>query len=185
MSAAIDRFRLDGRLVLVTGASSGLGTHFAQLLAGAGARVALAARRTDKLQSVVEAITQAGGAARAYSLDVTSAASVRECMDALAAWGVPDVVVNNAGVTVTRPLLEHTEEDFDHVLDTNLKGCWLVATEAARRMVAAGKGGSIVNVASSWPSVWRVAWRPTRSPRLGWCRPPRPWRWSWRATASA
>ena len=77
MSAAIDRFLLDGRLVLVTGASSGLGTHFAQLLAGAGARVALAARRTDKLQSVVDAITQAGGQARAYSLDVTSAASVR------------------------------------------------------------------------------------------------------------
>ena len=148
MSAAIDRFLLDGRLVLVTGASSGLGTHFAQLLAGAGARVALAARRTDKLQSVVDAITQAGGQARAYSLDVTSAASVRECLDAIAAWGVPDVVVNNAGVTVTRPLLEQTEEDFDHVLDTNLKGCWLVATEAARRMVAAGQGGAIVNVAS-------------------------------------
>lgn len=148
MSAAIDRFRLDGRLVLVTGASSGLGTHFAQLLAGAGARVAVAARRADKLQSVVEAITQGGGQARALALDVTDAASVRACFDTLADWGVPDVVVNNAGVTVTRPLLEQTEEDFDHVLDTNLKGCWLVATEAARRMVAAGKGGSIVNVAS-------------------------------------
>lgn len=148
MSKAIDRFRLDGRVVLVTGASSGLGTHFAQLLAEAGARVAVAARRTDKLQSVVDAIVQAGGQARALSLDVSDAASVRACFDALASWGAPDVVVNNAGVTVTRPLLEQTEEDFDHVLDTNLKGCWLVATEAARRMVAAGQGGSIVNVAS-------------------------------------
>lgn len=148
MSAAIDRFRLDGRLALVTGASSGLGTHFAHLLAGAGARVAVAARRADKLHSVVDAIAQAGGQARAVALDVTDAASVRACFDALADWGVSDIVVNNAGVTVTRPLLEQTEDDFAHVMDTNLKGCWLVATEAARRMVAAGQGGSIVNVAS-------------------------------------
>lgn len=148
MSAALDRFRLDGCLALVTGASSGLGTHFARLLAQAGARVAVAARRADKLQSVVDAIAQAGGQARALSLDVTDAASVRACFDALSDWGAPDIVVNNAGVTVTRPLLDQTEEDFDHVLDTNLKGCWLVATEAARRMVAAGRGGSIVNVAS-------------------------------------
>lgn len=148
MSAVLDRFRLDGRLALVTGASSGLGTHFARLLAQAGARVAVAARRADKLQSVVDAIAQAGGQARALSLDVTDAASVRACFDALSDWGAPDIVVNNAGVTVTRPLLDQTEEDFDHVLDTNLKGCWLVATEAARRMVAAGRGGSIVNVAS-------------------------------------
>lgn len=148
MSGAIDRFRLDGRVVLVTGASSGLGTHFARLLADAGARVAVAARRTDKLQNVVDTIVQAGGQARALALDVTDAASVHACFDALASWGAPDVVVNNAGVTVTHPLLEQTPEDFDHVLDTNLKGCWLVATEAARRMVAAGQGGSIVNVAS-------------------------------------
>ena len=109
-AAALNQFRLDGRVVLVTGASSGLGTHFAQLLASVGARVAVAARRADKLQAVVDGITAAGGQAR--------------------------------------PLLEQTEEDFDQVLDTNLKGCWLVATEAARRMVAAGQGGSIVNVAS-------------------------------------
>lgn len=149
MSAdALSRFRLDGRVVLVTGASSGLGTHFAQLLASVGARVAVAARRADKLQAVVDGVAAAGGQARALSLDVSDAASVRACFDELASWGTPDVVINNAGVTVTRPLLEQTEEDFDQVLDTNLKGCWLVATEAARRMVAAGKGGSIVNVAS-------------------------------------
>ena len=149
MSAdALRRFRLDGRVVLVTGASSGLGTHFAQLLASVGARVAVAARRADKLQAVVDGVAAAGGQARALSLDVSDAASVRACFDELASWGTPDVVINNAGVTVTRPLLEQTEEDFDQVLDTNLKGCWLVATEAARRMVAAGQGGSIVNVAS-------------------------------------
>lgn len=147
-AAAPDQFRLDGRVVLVTGASSGLGTHFAQLLASVGARVAVAARRADKLQAVVDGITAAGGQARALSLDVSNATSVRACFDELASWGAPDVVINNAGVTVTRPLLEQTEADFDQVLDTNLKGCWLVATEAARRMVAAGQGGSIVNVAS-------------------------------------
>ncbi len=144
----ISRFGLRGKLALVTGASSGLGTHFAQVLAAAGARVAVAARRADKLQGVVDAIAAQGGEARAFALDVTDNASVRACFDALGAWGLPDVVVNNAGVTVTRPLLEQTEDDFDHVLDTNLKGCWLVATEAARRMAASGQGGSIVNVAS-------------------------------------
>lgn len=145
---AAERFSLGGKLVLVTGASSGLGMHFAKLLAGAGARVAVAARRTDKLQSLVEEITRAGGAARAYALDVGQAQSVRDCLDAIGAWGVPDVIVNNAGVTVTRALLEQTEEDFDQVIGTNLKGNWLVATEGARRMVAANKGGAIVNVAS-------------------------------------
>lgn len=148
MSDALTPFRLDGRVVLVTGASSGLGQHFARLLASVGARVAVAARRADKLQGVVDDIAAAGGEARAFTLDVTDAASVRACLDAVGAWGVPDVVINNAGITVTRPLLEQSEEDFDQVLDTNLKGCWLVATEAARRMVAAGKGGAIVNVAS-------------------------------------
>lgn len=144
----LDRFRLDGRIVLVTGASSGLGAHFAALLAQAGASVALAARRTDKLQPFVDGIARTGGRARALAMDVTDAASVARGLDELASWGSPDVVVNNAGVTVTKPLLEQTEADYDAVIDTNLKGCWLVATEAARRMVAAGRGGCIVNVAS-------------------------------------
>lgn len=148
MSEALNRFRLDGRIVLVTGASSGLGTHFAHLLARVGARVAVAARRADKLQALVDSIATTGGEARAISLDVTDSVSVRNCFDELSSWGAPDVVVNNAGITVTRPLLEQTEEDFDSVIETNLKGCWLVATEAARRMVAAGRGGSIVNIAS-------------------------------------
>lgn len=145
---ALDRFRLDGRIALVTGASSGLGEHFAALLADAGARVALAARRVDKLRPLAERIAAAGGQTRVLALDVTDAASVRACLDGLASWGAPDILVNNAGVTITRPLLEQTEEDFDQVMDTNLKGNWLVATETARRMVAAGRGGSIVNVAS-------------------------------------
>jgi NAD(P)-dependent dehydrogenase (short-subunit alcohol dehydrogenase family) len=148
MNNTLDRFRLDGRLALVTGASSGLGNHFAHLLASVGARVAVAARRADKLQALVDSITVAGGEARAFCIDVTDSSSVRNCFDELAEWGTPDVIVNNAGITVTRPLLEQTEEDFDSVIDTNLKGCWFVATEAARRMVAAGRGGSIINIGS-------------------------------------
>jgi NAD(P)-dependent dehydrogenase (short-subunit alcohol dehydrogenase family) len=147
-SNSLDRFRLDGQLALVTGASSGLGAHFARLLASCGARVALAARRTDKLQSLVAEIGESGGTARALALDVADAASVARCFDELCEWAIPDVVVNNAGVSVTKPLLQQTEADWDAVVDTNLKGCWLVATEAARRMVDAGRGGCIVNVAS-------------------------------------
>ena len=146
--ALLQKFRLDGQLALVTGASSGLGQHFAQVLAQAGARVALAARRVDKLQSLVEDIQRSGGDAVAVALDVSDATSVRACFDALDAYGVPGIVVNNAGTTVTKSALQQTEDDYDQVLDTNLKGTWLVATEAARRMVAAGQGGSIVNVAS-------------------------------------
>lgn len=142
------RFRLDGKLALVTGASSGLGSHFAEVLAAAGARVALTARRVDKLDSLVSKISSNGGHARAFPLDVTDGSSIRSCFDALADWGVADVVINNAGVTCTGGLLDQTEEDYDSVLDTNLKGCWAVATEAARRLVAAGQGGSIVNIAS-------------------------------------
>ncbi|MCX8004077.1 MAG: SDR family NAD(P)-dependent oxidoreductase [Burkholderiaceae bacterium] len=144
----LDIFRLDGKLALVTGASSGLGVHFAEVLAGAGARVVVAARHSDKLQATVERIGAAGGQARAVALDVADAASVGRGFDAFADWGCVDVLINNAGVTVTKPLLQQTEQDWDSVIDTNLKGCWLVATEAARRMVAAGRGGCIVNVAS-------------------------------------
>lgn len=147
-SGVMHKFSLQGKLVLVTGASSGLGTHFAKMLAANGARVAVAARRADKLQSVVQDIARCGAEACAFSLDVGSAQSVRDCFDAVSAWAVPDVVINNAGVTVTRALLDQTEEDFDQVMGTNLKGSWLVATEGARRMVAAKKGGAIVNVAS-------------------------------------
>jgi NAD(P)-dependent dehydrogenase (short-subunit alcohol dehydrogenase family) len=141
-------FSLEGKIALVTGASGGLGAHFAVVLARAGARIAVAARRIDMLEPLVAKIQASGGQARPLVLDVTSATSVSRCFDELASWGAADVLVNNAGVTVTKPLLQQTEEDFDRVVDTNLKGSWLVATEAARRMIAANRGGSIVNVAS-------------------------------------
>jgi NAD(P)-dependent dehydrogenase (short-subunit alcohol dehydrogenase family) len=144
-----DRFRLDGRLVLVTGASSGLGWHFAEVLAAAGAELIVAARRSDRLKALVDAIAGAGGKASAVTLDVTDGMSVRVAFDQMAQCvGVPDVIVNNAGISIVKPLLDQTESDWDEVIDTNLKGVWLVATEAARRMVTAAKGGSIINIAS-------------------------------------
>jgi len=146
---ALPNFRLDGRTALVTGASSGLGRHFARTLAAAGAAVAVAARRADKLETLVAEITAEGGQARAVALDVTDVTSVRAAFDAIAAWrGAPGVIVNNAGVAVSRPLLEQSESDWDGVLDTNLKGAWRVAQEGARRLVAAGQGGAVVNIAS-------------------------------------
>jgi NAD(P)-dependent dehydrogenase (short-subunit alcohol dehydrogenase family) len=150
MSAPVGTmFRLDGRIVLVTGASSGLGRHFALLLARAGATVAVAARRADKLGELAAEIGPLGAKALAVSMDVTSSASIARAFDEVCTkLGCPDVVVNNAGVTITKPLLAQTEQDWDDVMNTNLKGGWLVAQEAARRMIAAGKGGSLINVAS-------------------------------------
>ncbi|MDP4301417.1 SDR family NAD(P)-dependent oxidoreductase [Leptothrix discophora] len=145
----VDRLSLAGRVALVTGASSGLGRHFAGVLSQAGATVVLAARRLDRLDEAVAQIRDRGQAAQAVALDVTDAASVKAAFDTLAERGLcADVLVNNAGVAVSRPLLAQTEADWDGVVDTNLKGAWLVAQEAARRLVAAGKPGSIVNVAS-------------------------------------
>ncbi|MDH4653864.1 SDR family NAD(P)-dependent oxidoreductase [Pseudomonas sp. BN606] len=142
-------FDLRGRRALVTGASSGLGRHFARVLAAAGARVAVAARRVERLDELVSDIRFNDHEARAYSLDVTARASVVECLDAIQAdFGGLDIVVNNAGVSDTKRVLDYRDEDWDAVLDTNLKGAWMVAQEAARRMVEAGQGGSLINVTS-------------------------------------
>jgi NAD(P)-dependent dehydrogenase (short-subunit alcohol dehydrogenase family) len=142
-------FDLAGQRVLVTGASSGLGEHFATLLASCGAHVIVAARRAERLRDLTQRLRDGHGVqAEAVALDVCSADSVRAAFDQIAHWGGLDVVINNAGVSVGKPALEQTESDWDQVLDTNLKGAWLVCTEAARRWVDAGRGGSIVNVAS-------------------------------------
>jgi NAD(P)-dependent dehydrogenase (short-subunit alcohol dehydrogenase family) len=144
-----DLFRLDGRHALVTGASSGLGRHFAAVLADAGAQVTVAARREAQLAETVEALAATGAHARAVRLDVTDANSVAQAFaDAEARFGPVGVVINNAGVTVTRSAIEMTEADWTSVIDTNLKGSWMVAQHAARRMIHHGTRGSIVDIAS-------------------------------------
>ena len=144
-----DIFDLTGQVALVTGASSGLGRRFAQALSERGAAVALAARRVDRLKQLEADIAQAGGKAVAVAMDVNDAQSVKTALDqAEQALGSITVLVNNAGVTVGKKVIDHTEEDWDYVLDTNLKAPFMIATEVARRMIAAGTGGSIINIAS-------------------------------------
>ena len=146
MSYAIS---LQGRGALVTGASSGLGRAFAGMLARAGAAVALAARRRDSLEHVRHEIEQTGGKAVAVDMDVTNARSVAEGIrEATKQLGRLDVLVNNAGVTLTKPFLELDEAEWDRQLDTNLKGSFLVAQAAARVMREQDTGGAIVNIAS-------------------------------------
>jgi NAD(P)-dependent dehydrogenase (short-subunit alcohol dehydrogenase family) len=145
MALGID---LRDRVGLVTGASSGLGRHFGLVLARAGAKVFVAARRADALQGVCEEIARAGGQARAVPLDVTNRVSVENAIEATTSEGGLDILINNAGVTVTKSVLEVSEDEWDHVIDTNLKGSFLVAQAAARAMKAHGRGGAIVNIAS-------------------------------------
>ena len=142
-------FDLAGQRVLVTGASGGLGEHFATLFASCGAHVVVAARRAERLQALTDRLRAGHGVeTKAVSLDVCNVGSMRAAFDQITGWGGVDIVINNAGVSVGKPALEQSESDWDQVLDTNLKGAWLVCTEAARRWVADGRGGSIVNVAS-------------------------------------
>ncbi len=142
-------FALAGKVALVTGASSGLGEHFAHVLARAGAAVVLAARRMDPLARLAAAIEGKGAKALAVAMDVTDRQSIAEAFTAAeTVFGPATVVVNNAGLAVAKPALDQAEADWDAVIDTNLKGAWLVAQEAARRLIAAKQGGSIVNVAS-------------------------------------
>ena len=142
-------FDLTGRHVLVTGASSGLGRHFAGTLARAGARLSLCARRADALADTVDRVEGAGGQALLDRADVALADGVEAALGAAEArLGPVGVGINNAGVTATKPALDLAEAEWDAVLDTNLKGVWLVAQATGRRMVRHGAGGSIVNIAS-------------------------------------
>jgi NAD(P)-dependent dehydrogenase (short-subunit alcohol dehydrogenase family) len=139
------RFDLSGKVALVTGASSGLGAHFAHCLGEAGASVVLAARRADRLQSLQAELAGKHITAKAVDLDVQSAESVAAALEAA---GPLDIVVNNAGISIVKPALEMPEKDWDAVVDTNLRGAWLVAQGAARRWVVEKRPGSIVNIAS-------------------------------------
>jgi NAD(P)-dependent dehydrogenase (short-subunit alcohol dehydrogenase family) len=144
-----DLFNLTGRVAVVTGASSGLGRHFAVTLAKAGAKVALAARRIDKLEVVAAEITAFDGRALPVALDVTDASSVTEALDKIETeLGPIGILINNAGIAVTRPVLDQSEEEWRSVLATNLDGAWRTARAAANLMARHGHGGAIVNIAS-------------------------------------
>jgi len=142
-------FDMTGKVAMVTGASSGFGVNFAKILAARGAKVVVAARRIERLEALVVEIQDAGGEALAVAMDVTNSASIVAAFDkAEAVFGTVTVISNNAGVADARSALKIDEESWDKTIDTNLKGVWIVANEAAKRMIAAGVGGSIVNTAS-------------------------------------
>ncbi len=142
-------FDLTGKAAIVTGASSGLGRHFARTLARAGAKVALAARRVDALAELARQIEAFDERAMPVALDVTDAESVRACVEAAETeLGPISILINNAGIAHVDTALDLAEADWDRVMDTNLKGAWLMAQETARHMARLGHGGSIVNVAS-------------------------------------
>ena len=138
-------FRLDGKRALVTGASRGLGRASAAALAEAGARVVLAARGRDALEQVAGELEAAGGAAEVLPLDI---ADVARAAAALTALGPVDILINNAGGNRPAALLDVTVEDFDAVMGINVRGAYFCAQAVARQMVAAGRGGVIINMSS-------------------------------------
>jgi 3-oxoacyl-[acyl-carrier protein] reductase len=147
--AAAELFHLTGRVALVTGASSGLGVRFAEVLAGEGAAVALVARRADRLAAVKARIDEAGGRAVAIAADVLDRNAMRRAFDAAEkAFGTVTILVNNAGVAHADRAVEMPQEEWRRVIGTDLDAVFFWAQEAARRMLAAGTGGAIVNIAS-------------------------------------
>ncbi len=145
----MDLFKLDGKVALITGAGSGLGRQFAETLSDAGASVVLAARRREKLEETAELVRNKGGNAICLELDVTDSLSVTNCVrETTSEFGTPDILVNNAGIAKQAFLTDISEDDWDAVLDTNLKGVFMVAQAVAKSMINADKHGSIINIAS-------------------------------------
>lgn len=144
-----ERIDLSGQVALVTGASSGLGRHFATVLAAHGAAVAITARRTDRLEELAAEITAAGGRALPLALDVTDAAAITSVVDAVEAeLGIVDILINNAGIPDAQYATKMSLELIDAVLDTNVRAPFLLSTEVARRLIAAKRPGRIVNLSS-------------------------------------
>jgi 3-oxoacyl-[acyl-carrier protein] reductase len=147
--AAAQIFDLHGKVALVTGASSGLGVRFAECLAENGAAVVLLARRADRLETLAAKIEKMGGKALAIEADIRDRAAMQKAFDtAEAAFGTVTILVNNAGVAHSGRAVELPEDEWRRVLSTNLDAVFFAAQEAARRMLAAGKTGAIVNIAS-------------------------------------
>jgi 3-oxoacyl-[acyl-carrier protein] reductase len=146
---ASELFDLTGRVALVTGASSGLGARFAEVLAANGAAVALAARRLDRLGEVASRIKAAGGRAITVAADVTDRAAMNRAFDAVEAeFGAVTILINNAGVAHAGRAVDLPENEWRRVLDTNLDAVFFWAQEAAKRMLISSKPGAIVNIAS-------------------------------------
>jgi 3-oxoacyl-[acyl-carrier protein] reductase len=142
-------FDVSNEVILITGASQGLGRQFARVLAAHGAAVLLAARQAAKLNSLEQEIAAKGGRAAAVQMDVTDIGSLSEALDAAeAAFGPVTVLINNAGIAIEKPATEQTEADWDAVINANLKGAYFLATEFARRTIARRQQGNIVNIAS-------------------------------------
>ena len=142
-------FNINGKSALITGASSGIGEHFADTLNACGVQVMLAARRTDRLEQIAARLNSEGGNAKLVKLDVTDKSSVQVAFkETVVQFGKVDIVVNNAGIASQGQALDVTEQEWDEVLDTNLKGAWLVAQQGGLHMAANNNGGSIVNIAS-------------------------------------
>jgi NAD(P)-dependent dehydrogenase (short-subunit alcohol dehydrogenase family) len=151
MSFPLPNFSIDlkGQTALVTGASSGLGLRFAKVLASCGAKVALAARRVDRLQAIAAEIRASGGEAAAFALDVTDADQLLKVVgDVEAALGTVTILVNNAGVPDAQRAHKMSVELIDQVLDINVRAPYILSCEVARRLMAAKLPGRIVNIAS-------------------------------------
>lgn len=142
-------FALEGKVAVVTGASSGLGHHFASVLAAAGCRVALLARRLDRLDELAQDIVAKGGSALPLAVDVTDREAVQLAFDNIEKeLGAVSILVNNAGIGLPGSFLQESAEQTTRVLELNQHAVWQVAQIAARQMVDAGQGGSIINIAS-------------------------------------
>ncbi|HSV39095.1 MAG TPA: SDR family oxidoreductase [Nocardioidaceae bacterium] len=144
--SVLDLFRLDGRVAVVTGASSGLGVAFAQALAEAGADVALGARRVERLSDTARLVEAAGRRALPVATDVSSPEDCRALVDAaMAEFGRVDILVNNAGIGTAVPATKESTEQFREVIDLNLNGCYWMAQACGRVMKP---GSSIINISS-------------------------------------
>jgi 3-oxoacyl-[acyl-carrier protein] reductase len=177
-------FDVSKEIILITGASQGLGRQFARVLSAHGAAVALAARQTAKLKGLETEIRAKGDRAVAVQMDVIDTASITRAIDAAeAALGPVSVLINNAGIAIEKMAVEQTEDDWDSVIDANLKGAYFASTEMARRMIARKQEGNIVNIASVLG--FGVMKFLSPSPRPASFRRPGRWRWSSRPIVSA
>ncbi len=149
MSKALDRFSLEGHTVMLTGAGSGMGRHFAHTLSDAGAKVICAARRTELIESVAAEVNAKGGQAVAVALDIGDTDSVTRAFDAgEKAFGTIDILINNAGQIVFAPFPDISDEQWSNLMNVNLMGCMRMSREFAKRLITAGKPGNIVNITS-------------------------------------